>query len=102
MITKDTALQLHYSQELHYGTCNRTVGPRGGIKESIIRVRVSGQCKTWKTRPEEFRVPVKHGLYESAEINHRNASQFHLPSECPALSENEKKFFTREEKDGAL
>jgi len=27
------------------------------------RWKVNGAPKTWKTRPDEVRVPVKHGLY---------------------------------------
>jgi hypothetical protein len=40
------------------------------------RVRVSGRCKTWATRPDEFRLPVKYGMYQSFYITHANASQF--------------------------
>lgn len=29
-----------------------------------MRCRVNGKCQVWKTRPEEFRLPVKHGLYD--------------------------------------
>lgn len=86
MITKEQALALRYGQELHCTVvqqCKRTVGPRGGVKESIVRVRVSGKCQTWKTRPSEFRVPVKYGLYESSSITEYNAMQFHLPGDCP-------------------
>ena len=34
----------------------------------ISRVRVSGQCKTWKTRPDDFRLPIKYGLYENSAV----------------------------------
>lgn len=27
-----------------------------------MRVRVTGKVKTWKTRPDDFRIPVKYGL----------------------------------------
>jgi len=36
------------------------------------RVRVSGKCKTWKTRPNEFRLPVKYGFSENLYITHDN------------------------------
>jgi len=29
-------------------------------------LRVTGQTQTWKTRPDDFRFPVKYGMYESA------------------------------------
>lgn len=31
---------------------------------SAKRWRVNGKVKTWKTRPAEVRIPVKHGLYD--------------------------------------
>jgi hypothetical protein len=40
------------------------------------RVRVSGRCKTWVTRPDEFQLPVKYGLYTSLYITDRNAHEF--------------------------
>lgn len=39
---------------------------------SPLRVRTSGRVKTWKTRPGEFRVPVKYGLYTHGEITHNS------------------------------
>jgi hypothetical protein len=33
---------------------------------SARRVHVTGQVKTWKTRPRDLSVPVKYGMYESA------------------------------------
>jgi hypothetical protein len=93
MITKEQAQQLRYGDELHCEVvrkCRRQVGPRGGVKLTIARVRVSGQCQTWKTRPEEFRVPIKYGMYQSSEITHRNASDFHFPQDCPTVNPNVK------------
>lgn len=34
--------------------------------------RSNGKCKTWKTRPEEFKLPIKHGLYSYRYIDHTN------------------------------
>jgi hypothetical protein len=45
---------------------------------SALRVRSSGNCQTWKTRPEEFKLPVKYGLYESGYITHSNAADWSL------------------------
>jgi hypothetical protein len=78
--------------ELHYTgrhECTCTVGPRGAVKLNITRVRPSGRCQTWKTRPDDFRLPVKYGLYESSAIVPSNAEDFHLASECPALAKAE-------------
>ena len=38
--------------------------------------RMNGKCQTWKTRPAEFRQPVKFGLYSYGAITHENAHQF--------------------------
>lgn len=46
---------------------------------SRVRCRASGACKTWKTRPDEFRLPVKHGLRDSFYITPRNAHEW-VPS----------------------
>ena len=35
---------------------------------TVRRVRASGALKTWKTRPGDFRLPVKYGMYESSAI----------------------------------
>lgn len=91
-LTKEACLSLRGHEEIHYTgrhECTCEVGPRGGIKLSIVRCRQSGQVKTWKTRPGEFRMPVKHGLYESGEVTHENCASFHLASECPALRQVE-------------
>jgi hypothetical protein len=45
--------------------------------------RRSGQTQTWKTRPNEFRVPIKFGLRESSALTESNLEYFHLESECP-------------------
>lgn len=30
---------------------------------TAVRCRVNGKCKTWKTRPGHYELPVKHGLH---------------------------------------
>lgn len=47
------------------------------------RWRRNGVTKTWKTRPGEFRIPVKFGMYGYGYIDHNNAGQFHIYAECP-------------------
>lgn len=94
MITKESALsKAHYGAILHctvHHPCTRTIGPRGGIKENITECRVSGKVKTWKTRPNDFSFPVKHGMYENHYVDncfHRNAEHFHFADECPLLQQ---------------
>jgi len=49
--------------------------------------RSNGKCKTWKTRPNAFRLPIKFGLYGHGYVEESNAEFFHLASECPLLKE---------------
>lgn len=71
--------------EFHHGECTRVHGPRGGEKETIVRYRRTGANKTWKTRSEDFRVPVKFGMraHDSWAITPDNVEEFHLASRCP-------------------
>jgi len=41
--------------------------------------RRNGATQTWKTRPRDFRVPVKHGMYIYGQIWHHDAMLIHLP-----------------------
>lgn len=38
-----------------------------------LKVRRNGKTKTWKTRPTEFQIPAKYGLYEFFYITQDNA-----------------------------
>jgi len=52
--------------------------------------RRNGRTKTWKTRPDQFSIPVKYGLHSYGRIDHTNAWAFHLANECKALAEVER------------
>lgn len=41
-----------------------------------IEVRRNGATKTWKTRPGEFRIPVKYGMYEYFYITDKDAAEW--------------------------
>ena len=43
---------------------------------SPLRARRNGQTQTWKTRPEEFRIPAKYGFYQQFQITHRTAADW--------------------------
>lgn len=45
--------------------------------------RRNGQTQTWKTRPNDFRVPVKYGLRNYGQITPANAHLFHTEANCP-------------------
>jgi len=85
MVTKEQVL---INEHFHCETirkCSKHIGPRGGVTESIVNVRASGKCKTWKRDPNRFHRPVKFGLYESFWIDETNGNAFHLPENCPLL-----------------
>lgn len=83
MITKEQAMLASHGDEIHFGKCWKHVGPRGGVKMNMEIWRVSGKCKTWKTRPNEFRLPIKFGMYNNSSVNEVNCDQFHWVSDCP-------------------
>ena len=66
----------------HSNLYHRTSRNRKGQAHSV---RQSGRIKTWKTRPDEFRVPWKFGLYENGEVTHRNSHEWLIedPTEEP-------------------
>ena len=45
-----------------------------------VRCRKSGKLKTWKTRPRDFKLPVKHGLKNSFYLTPENIGEW-----CKAL-----------------
>lgn len=46
------------------------------------RWRRNGRTQLWKTRPDDFRTPIKHGLYAYAQLTPANAHMFVPASEC--------------------
>lgn len=72
MITMEQALT---SREFHE---NHEAG------EKIYRWRRNGATQTWKTRPTEFRIPVKYGMYSYDNITHRDADRVHAVEDCPS------------------
>lgn len=74
MITKEQAESLTHNTELYF------LGKESYLTTSnqkIFRCRVTGKCKTWKTMPNRFRLPVKFGLYESGHIDQDNQCIFY-------------------------
>ena len=72
MITKEIALSLRYRDELLHAHEKNSDG-------TPVRCRVNGACITWRTRPFEFKLPVKHGLYQCFYITERSAEQWRRP-----------------------
>jgi hypothetical protein len=90
-VTKEMLQAAPHHQIWHYtdynNQCTCVLGARGAIHLRFTACRTMGQLKTWKTRPNEFRLPVKHGMskYGSAYIDHDNADHWHREEDCPAL-----------------
>lgn len=45
---------------------------------SAARARPNGKCQTWKTRPDAFKLPMKHGLRDCFYLTEANADQWSL------------------------
>lgn len=73
MVTKEQAVDLGQK----HGSLLKTVTIRNS-KGGPLYCRVNGKCKTWKTRPEEFSLPVKYGLYTYFYIGHHNAADWEV------------------------
>ena len=81
MITREQALS---EDEFHDNeACFVTTGPRGGVKRTVYLWRRNGATQTWRTRPDDFRIPVKYGMRSYGSITPANAREFHLPADCP-------------------
>jgi len=69
MITKQVATSVSYRHIFQHVTLKNADG-------TPLRCRVNGKCKTWKTRPNDFRLPVKYGLKECFYITPENAREW--------------------------
>lgn len=69
MILKDDAINLPIGTILHHYT-------EKGSDGKPIRCKVNGKCKTWKTKPNQFRLPVKHGLWTCFYITEMNGADW--------------------------
>lgn len=86
MVTKEQAETLPLN-EIHYHDANFTTA---GVSKAYLELarqkcykwRRNGQTKTWKTKPNEFKVPIKYGIRVYAYLTHENADKFFLPEEC--------------------
>lgn len=73
-MTRDELIAVKKGTILHENGCT---------KARVVRWKVNGACKTWKSRPDDFSLPVKHGMYVYSHITPENAHLVHLASECP-------------------
>ncbi len=68
MVTKEQALSANRFTHATLKNADKTA----------LRVKRTGKTQTWKTRPDEFKIPVKYGLYESTYITNLNADQWNV------------------------
>jgi hypothetical protein len=85
MLTKEQAIN---AREFHYegrSKCSVSVGPRGGVTVNQIVARRNGVTQLWKTRPDDFSVPVKRGFCDTTRISEYDARYWHASDMCPLL-----------------
>ena len=71
MVTKEQAVNAAWGTTFHHVTLKNADG-------TPVRCRPNGKCKTWKTRPADFKLPVKYGLKECFYITPENADQWEV------------------------
>jgi hypothetical protein len=71
MITKEIAETLPNGTILYHKKVKNSRG-------EPYKCRVNGKCKVWKTRPLDFKLPIKSGLYEYGYITNLNADEWSL------------------------
>ena len=71
MITKDQAINLYTGATLYHLVERNADG-------TALRVRKNGKVKTWKSRPDEWRMPVKYGLKKCFYVDHNSAGEWLL------------------------
>lgn len=68
----NTVLKKQGTKEFHYMTYDEALKLRYGDRvfcegiKGYINVKINGAVKTWKTRPQDLRIPLKYGMYEYA------------------------------------
>jgi hypothetical protein len=94
MLTREQALterEFHANSLDPKHTCKVVIGPRGGRKVTMEIWRRNGRTKLWKTRPNDFKIPVKYGMgYGMGSYNYitqDNLAYWHVRSECPVLQQ---------------
>jgi hypothetical protein len=69
-VTLETLLTRRVSEFWHRSQRNADGTP--------VRCRVNGKLKTWKTRPDSFRLPVKHGIKQCFYLTPENVAHWSI------------------------
>jgi hypothetical protein len=70
-MTRDQAIALPTGTVLHHKELRNA-------DKTPLRARVNGRPKLWVTRPEQFRLPMKHGMKHCFYITERDAHLWEL------------------------
>jgi hypothetical protein len=65
------------ASEFHHVTETQSSG------QQCARVRRNGRTRTWKTRPDEFVLPVKWGMRDQFSIHEIDADCWNVADKCP-------------------
>jgi hypothetical protein len=71
MITREQALQIGWGETIYAIGCANADG-------TPQRWRKNGKVKTWKTRPNDFSMPIKRGLREYYYLDNSTMDLFTL------------------------
>ncbi len=71
MLTLEQAKQLQPGQIIYHSIFKNADGTKQ-------RYKVNGVPQVWVTRPDEVRVPLKHGLYHYCQLWHHDLHEFDM------------------------
>ena len=71
-------LTIEDAKRLTPGTTLYHLTAKMADRKTPARARVNGKPQTWKTRPNEVKVPMKHGLRDTFYITESNLSDWTL------------------------
>ena len=74
MVPLTKAIAEYHTGTLHHATLKNRDG-------TPVRARITGMIKTWKTRPNDYRLPVKHGMYHSFYITPENEHEWQVTND---------------------
>lgn len=74
MITVEQACALKHGDIIHHATQRNADG-------TPVRARVTGKVQVWKTRPGDYRVPLKSGMYAYGALSPSVAHAWFLTAE---------------------
>lgn len=70
-MTFEQAKQLSFNQTIHHRTLKNADG-------TALRARVNGKIQLWKTRPNEIKIPMKHGLRDCFYLTQDNLHEWDI------------------------